>query len=334
MARYRTGASFIAMSLLVLLGLAGCRGTEPAPATKPAAALNPQRQRLIREAGLDGRVALVQFGLVVCERSGKELDIMRGWHEKKSIPGLTFVRVENHDAKEEVNAYLAENPIPFHVQSDPRRELAQAFDCTAWPRCVLLDRFGRVRYRGPLPEETLLTEWTNRLTAEKADVGGDVMLVAAAQLDVAKLLADTKLPSLDQPARPLKEYVGKTGMLLLFVDTTCPFSQAAAGELPTVAQAYAKQGLTTVVVNLDEAEGKVRKHYAGQQPAPVVFDVTPATRKTWAIQAVPTAVVVSAGEKLVYNGKAIWGDIAAMAEKELGLPAGSLKVEAQGTGFG
>ena len=152
--------------------------------------------------------------------------------------------------------------------------------------------------------------------------------------DLSNQLKASILPSLDQPPKSLAEYSGKNGMLLLFVNASCPFSQGAAKDLPAMADIFAKQGLMIAIVNIDDAEARVREHYAGKQPVPVLFDVTTATHERWAIDSVPTAIVVSSSQKQVYRGTAVWAGVAAAAESGLSLSTGSLRVQPKGSGYG
>ena len=82
---------------------------------------------------------------------------------------------------------------------------------------------------------------------------------------ISSLLRHTKLPGLpSEKAQPLTRYMGKSGLLLVFVDTSCPYSNKAMKDLPVVAPALAAHNIPTVLINLDDGIDKVRTHYAEQ----------------------------------------------------------------------
>ena len=78
-----------------------------------------------------------------------------------------------------------------------------------------------------------------------------------------ELLAATKLPDLGGAEQTLADYVGPQGLMLLFADTSCPYSNVAIKELSGVALTLEKAALIrTVVVNITDSEDKVRAYYA------------------------------------------------------------------------
>ena len=154
-----------------------------------------------------------------------------------------------------------------------------------------------------------LVQWGKALVAENQDPGGNVPQFGVREIDVEKLLAD-KLPDLKDQLRPLGEYKGRGGLVLLFVDTSCPFSAAALRDMPTVSKSLAEQNVNAVVLNNGDAQSKVRDFYARNDPGvPVVYDVGAATREHWNVHSVPTVVYITPAGKIGYQGEAIWADM-------------------------
>ena len=152
-------------------------------------------------------------------------------------------------------------------------------------------------------------------------------------IDSALLLGKTLLPDLGGTSKALGEYKGKSGLLIVFVDTTCPFSAQAMKDLPAVMGTMAAQGVSSVLVNLDDKKDLVQKFYTDHpQTSPVVYDVTTGTKNLWGVGSVPTVMLVDAGGQLAYNGPAIWSDLGKAAEKSLNLAEGTIKFGVQGTG--
>jgi len=319
------GASLAALAMM-LLGAASCqepRVEEPPPA------------RFLKQQGLEGKVALVEFGTIGCALSESGLDKMIRMHKAREIDGLVYVRVEREKEDEASRRYYTGKAPGFGVCYDAGAALAKAFDAIAIPTVLLVDKFGRVRYRGPFPEAAKLAEWVAALREQKADAGPEVALFGLSPLEAPKLLAETKLPDLGGTVKPLREWAGPKGLLAVFVDTRCPFSGQAVTDMPKVAGDLAKRQVSSVLVNLGEKEKTVREFYAKRELGmPVVYDTTTATQKAWHVDAVPTVVLFDAGGTVVYRGRAVWADLAAATESALKLQAGSIQFGTQGTAFG
>ncbi len=325
--------------LLLLVVSCGC-GKRPGPVggardeKAPPAEASPAAA-FLRENGLDGRIVLVEFGTIGCERSGKGLDAMIAMHRKRTVPGLSFVRLEAAKEGPAVEAYYAGKSPPFAVVGDPEAKVAKALAATAFPSFVLLDRFGRVRYRGNLPDGGDLWEWVEALKTEKVDPGPETALFGVTELDAPKLLAATRLPDLAGAVRPLAEYGGEAGLLLVFVDTTCPFSESAIGDLPEVSATLEGHEVPCILVNLGDPAEAVAEFYRSRKTgAKVVYDVGTSTQLTWNVQSAPTVVLIGAGGEIAYNGPAVWKDVAGAATKLLSLPPGSITFGAKGTEYG
>jgi len=157
---------------------------------------------------------------------------------------------------------------------------------------------------------------------------------AGGTIDVDALLAKA-LPNLDDEAKPLAHHMGGGGLMLMFVDTSCPFCAAAMKEMPVVAQVLEDQKIAAVIINNDDPKERVKAFYAKNPPAStVVYDVGAATREAWNVNAVPTVIYITPGKNIGYQGKAIWSNMGLAIEKSLSLPAGSIKFTSGGTSYG
>ena len=157
----------------------------------------------------------------------------------------------------------------------------------------------------------------------------------AAALDASKLLDETRLPDLEGAARSLRDRMGPKGLLVVFVDTNCPFSATAINEMSSVASVLAKQEVMSVLLNVGEPQATVERFYGQRQVGiPVIYDTGRATLKAWAVTSTPTPFLIDSAGAVAYRGNAVWADVGAAAEKSLQLPTGSLKFTVKGTGFG
>jgi thioredoxin-related protein len=291
--------------------------------------------RFLRGHELEGRVVLIQFGLFDCEVSKEGLDQMMRLHRENIIPHLVFVRVEAGKDQKAADRYYAAKSPAFAVYRDPDASVSRVFGATVYPTFVLVDKFARVRYRGGFPDEDKLSDWVEALLEQQEDAGPDVTPFGVEKADVPGLLAATRLPRLDGAVKPLREYMGQHGLLVVFVDTSCPFSGTAIGDMPNVAATLANHGVPSVLVNLGDSKDEVLDFYAKRNTGtPVLYDVTTATLENWKVDSVPTVCFLDTEGKVSYRGKAVWSDLAAAVEKVLELPAGSVKFGREGTEFG
>ncbi|MBL7221417.1 MAG: redoxin domain-containing protein [Phycisphaerae bacterium] len=317
-----------------ILFAGGCRRPSqgPSPAVQPDA--GQIRTAFLKEHKLLGKPVLIEFGLVTCELSDKGFLTMIQLHGSDLVAGLAYARIEASDDTEAVDKYYKAAPAGFPVVRDSDRKLADAFGATIYPVFLLIDKFGNIRYMGGFPTESL-GDWSEMLLAEKTDPGPDAPRLGKKTINGRELLTSTKFPELGGDIKPLGDYLGPGGGMLVFVDTNCPYSAQAVKDLPGVARTLRKAMLSTVVVNITDAEEKVKAYYARQKlKLPVVYDVGSAVRINWDIQSVPTIIFFDAQRRVAYNGPAVWADVGRAGEIALGLPPGSLNFQARGTRFG
>ena len=323
--------ALLAVAAWLLVLAAGCKPAENAPSAPQAAS----PAEFLKQRGLQGKVALLQFGLVGCALSEEGIGKMAALRKDRRIEGLALARVEAGRETKAADDYFAGKSPGFPVHYDADSAVARMFEATAWPTYVLVDKFGHVRYRGPWPDEAKLAQWAAALGKETADPGPAAAMFEVAVLDVPKLLDETRLPDLQGAAKPLRERMGPKGLLAVFVDTKCPFSATAIGEMSSVASVLAKHDVSSVLVNIGEDKAAVEEFYAQRQTGmTVVYDAGKTTQTAWAVTSVPTVILVAPGSTIAYRGNAVWADVGAAAEKALTLPAGTLKFTAKGTGFG
>ena len=317
-----------ACALLAFMLAAGCGST----AKKGAATGDSVIAKFLTDNKLQGSVVLVEFGTIGCELSDKGLDAMADMLKRDAVPGLAFVRLEAAGDDQAFDDYYAKKKVTFPVVRDAGMKVAGALGTTVFPQFALIDKFSRIRFRGGLPVEKDLADWVRKLQAETADPGPDAAMFGMAGLASTDLLAATRLPDLAGAAKPLAGYKGKGGLVLAFVDTRCPYSNAAIKQMPQVVPVLMAAGLPTVLINIGEGADAVKKAYAGDVAgAPVVYDTSRQTQQCWNVQFVPTAVLLDSVGNLVYHGSPVWADVAAAAEKMLNMDKGSIRIEAEGT---
>jgi len=311
--------------VLFVLLVAGCSQAPP----RPAAGDSPIA-KFLADCKLQGSVVLVEFGTIGCSNSDKGLDAMADLQKRNAVPGLAYVRLEATGDDQSFKDYYAKKAVPFPVVRDHERKVADALGTAVFPQFVLVDKRGRVRFRGRQPAEKDLAEWAGKLQAEAADPGPQAAMFGTVELTGSDLLAATKLPDLAGAVKPLAEYRGRGGLMLVFVDTNCPYAGTVISQMPQVAPVLAAVGLPTVLVNIGEAADVVQDAYSGEAVgAPVLYDTGGETQARWNVQFVPTVVLLDNAGKIAYHDSPAWGDIAAAAETMLRLAQGSIKIGAE-----
>lgn len=321
--------ALIAAVMVVAMVAGGCQRETTSPqATDAVGAFLKQQQ-------LTGRVALVQFGSVGCEISGEGYLRMVRMEKDKTIPRLSYLRVDAGSNTERAEAYFKQNPAGFAVARDADGTVAKAFGAAVVPTVALVDKFGRVRYLGAFPDEKQLGAWVATLEEQKEDAGPGAKRFGVDTADTSAALGQTELPDYQDAVKPLGSFMGAKGLLVVFADVRCPYAGQALGELPKVAPKMAELGVATVVVNIGDSAESVHKTYAERSTGtPVLYDITDVTKKRWKIESVPTVVLMGTDGKQAYRGGAVWKDLASEVESALGLEQGSVKFDAEGTEFG
>ena len=321
------------LAAMVLSGGCNRPAENPDPAGQGDA--GPTAVEFLKEHKLLGKPALIEFGIVGCELSDEGFSMMITLQSADVIAGLEYVRVEASDDSKAVEEYYKSKPAGFPVIQDPERIVADAFGATIYPLFLLIDKFGNTRYMGGFPTDDL-GDWSEMLLAEKTDPGPNTPRLGLKELDGKELLTSTKLPELGGRNQALSDYAGPGGLMLVFADTSCPYSGVAIRELSGVSLTLKKAAqVLTVVVNIAESEEKVRAYYAKQKlDVPVVYDVGSGVRINWDVQSVPTIILFDPQGQIAYNGQAVWSDMGRAGELALGLPPGALKFQAKGTKYG
>jgi hypothetical protein len=144
----------------------------------------------------------------------------------------------------------------------------------------------------------------------------------------------TRLPCLMGPDKSLAQFKGPNGLLVVFVDTACPFAEVIVGGVDTASNALSPRGVPTVLVSLDDPQKRVQEYFRGHAVnVPVLYDTTTTTKDRWKITRVPTMVLLDSTGHEAYVGYGQWVPLARAVETTLGLPAGAINIQAESTGL-
>jgi hypothetical protein len=320
---------------MALMNASGCSETPPLKDSANSVTSSRTIDQFLAERGLSGTIVLAEFCSVGCERSGTGLDTMIDMHRRGALPGTSYIVIDGSANGGAADEYYAAKAPPFPVVRNPHPELLTALGARVYPQFLLLGRYGHIRYSGPLPELVDLREWVDVLAEETADPGAAVARFGETTLDVPSLLAATRLPDREGSTHSLAEFRTGRALLILFVDSTCPFSQSTVGELPRVWRELAAQDIATLLVFIRQSKDEVEEALASDLDLPpIVYDQTGRTQLTWHITSVPTLYLIDADGGVAYTGPALWAQVAAAAEELLELKDTHIEIEAEGTEYG
>jgi peroxiredoxin len=129
---------------------------------------------------------------------------------------------------------------------------------------------------------------------------------AKAALPIGAAAPDFTLPDADGRAHSLASLKGKSGTLILFVATECPYSNAYNARMQKLADDYRARGVNVVGINSNSTEpaAEVKQHAADNGlNVTILKDPGNQVADRYDAQVTPEAYLLDASGKLVYHGR-------------------------------
>src|SRR5215207_8133460 len=129
---------------------------------------------------------------------------------------------------------------------------------------------------------------------------------AKAALAIGAAAPDFTLPDADGRAHSLASLKGKSGTLILFIATQCPYSNAYNARMQKLADDYRARGVNVVGINSNSTEpaAEVKQHAAANGlNFTILKDPGNQIADRYDAQATPEAYLLDASGKLVYHGR-------------------------------
>jgi len=129
---------------------------------------------------------------------------------------------------------------------------------------------------------------------------------AKAALAIGAAAPDFTLPDADGRAHSLASLKGKSGTLILFVATQCPYSNAYNARMQKLAEDYRARGVNVVGINSNSTEpaAEVKQHAADNGlNFTILKDPGNQIADRYDAQVTPEAYLLDASGKLVYHGR-------------------------------
>jgi peroxiredoxin len=134
---------------------------------------------------------------------------------------------------------------------------------------------------------------------------------ASTMLPLGSQAPDLSLPNVDGTTVSLDDFVGKPGLLVIFMCNHCPFVVHLRSELAKFASEYQEKGLAIVGVNANDVathpddgpEKMVEEHASAGYTFPYLYDETQETAKAYHAACTPDFFLFDANQSLVYRGQ-------------------------------
>lgn len=142
--------------------------------------------------------------------------------------------------------------------------------------------------------------------ATAAQENGDSHPAGLTGLGIGQTLADFTLADLDGAPRSLAQLKGEKGMLLVFISTTCPCSNAYNERMDKIARDYKARGIAFIGINANakESSADAKRHAAQKRFSfPVLKDKGNKLADVLGAQMTPESFLFDKGHKLIYRGR-------------------------------
>lgn len=143
-ARLRVSVLVAALAWLGLLPLAAAADIVGKPA--PDFALRSMKGPSLRLSEHLGEVVVINFWATWCGPCRQEMPLLDALYGKYQLAGLTLLSVNIDESVEPAIEMAQTLKVSYPVLFDARKEVSRAYEVSAMPLTVLVDRAGVVRY--------------------------------------------------------------------------------------------------------------------------------------------------------------------------------------------
>lgn len=116
-----------------------------------------------------GKVVLINFWASWCGPCRQEMPLLEKLHQRYASYGFTVLGVNVEEESAAARKLLKDIPVSFPVLFDTRNSASKAYNVSAMPSTVMVDRDGNMRYlhMGYKPgDEATYKKWVKRLIRE------------------------------------------------------------------------------------------------------------------------------------------------------------------------
>jgi peroxiredoxin len=101
---------------------------------------------------LGKKVVLLVFGASWCPHCLKEIPELKEIYEKFKDRDFVLLSIDIGESKKKVEAFVKENSLPYPVLLDEKSEAASSYKVYGIPTVFLIDRQGKIAFKGGAPQ--------------------------------------------------------------------------------------------------------------------------------------------------------------------------------------
>ena len=155
----------------IILGLCLSVSVQASDISGPAPnfTLKSSSGKNIKLSELRGQVVLLNFWASWCGPCRQEMPLLDDLHKRYSKLGFTVLGVNVEEDSSKAKNMLRSIPVTFPILFDTNNTVSKAYNVSAMPSTVMIDRDGNMRYlhKGYKPgDEKTYAKWAKKLIRE------------------------------------------------------------------------------------------------------------------------------------------------------------------------
>jgi peroxiredoxin len=305
--------------ILATVLLMGCAITGCSPEQRS----EEQRTTAIMQSFLapyQGKVLLLLMGREGCPGTVKATDFLHTYSATKP-DAVAILRLDVPLTGEELE--LSEEwDHPYPRKVDTGRQLAEALDFFFYPTFFVFDPAGEMRYSGGC-DPAKLPQMVKEILAENpGQPKQSYNLPMPKAGEQAPAFTGTDL---DDKTLTLTSLQGKKATLLVFAQTSCPYTIDALPAIQSVANVFRKHDVALVVINTGEEQETIQPIYSKSlSNIPVVWDKGGDISKQYGVDVSPFFFLLDQNNTVVKRGsfkaQAVTGALNTLLNRSVAAP--------------
>jgi peroxiredoxin len=282
-------AAVVAAAMAVNLS---CTTSKPEPPTSEETGWDGDPSTLL--ASHRGQVLILLVGMDACPGTAAGTPVLKDYAAQKP-EGVSIVRLDVPPPGKKLQPVPGRD-LPFGYAIDNERVVADELGFFYYPTFYILGPEGDVRFAGECDADRF-PEMVAEILAEKP---GEEKHVYTPPLPPEGTQAPAfSGTTLDGETVTLDELRGEKATVLIFAETACPFSTAAAPGMKKLQDSFADKQVAVVIINKRESADTIRPIYAERAPGmTVLVDEASEIAKAYSVTPVPFCFVLDGDAKI------------------------------------
>ncbi|MFO7602610.1 MAG: TlpA disulfide reductase family protein [Gammaproteobacteria bacterium] len=138
--------SWLVIAVVLLTFTTGSQAAQALKGPATDFTLKSRDGKNIKLSELRGQVVMINFWASWCGPCRQEMPLLEDIHNKYSALGFTLLGVNVEEDSSKANAYLRDVSVTFPILYDTKNSVSKAYNISAMPSTVMVDRDGNLRY--------------------------------------------------------------------------------------------------------------------------------------------------------------------------------------------